>query len=495
MRRVSPTPTRPRSRRLSPALRLRGFLRVLFRSALLLPGSWPPCGLRTRRWTIHRRGTSSNLSSSCTSFPPCEGVVVDLLIVRDRDLAWVPDRLRVFVSDLGQHRDLVLREAQLLHRRYPNVLGQAVEFLDASQGGLVRFEPPGIRSERLRDPGVALGRGGGVILTDRTEDAGRQGAVGTVVDAPCRLAHGVGGPRALRAVGHPPERRPVRHERAGLHVRPVPAGCPQPPRHVLDGRQGERVREGLVVIAGIALDPVRERVHPRRRRYGGRQPDRQGRVYERHVGADQGRAADVELYLALVVGDNGPERNLAAGPGRRGYRHERRDATRDRGLTVFVVGYGPAVDDLDADSLGRVHRTAAAEGHQPVATLLPVDFARPSDEFHVGVRPDPVEDGGVRKALEGLLCEACPDHAPVGYEQRTPHAQLLNDFPQPADGSGPVHHAGRDLDGAHGFDFDAHTASSFALCIWFSLVSSNVEADPRMKSGANLWKARRRGAR
>ena len=182
-------------------------------------------------------------------------------------------------------------------------------------------------------------------------------------------------------------------------------------------------------------------------------------------------------------------------PGRRWYRHERRDAPRDRGLTVLVVGYGPAVDDLDAYPLGRVHRTAAAEGHEPVAALLPVDLARPSDEFHVGVRPDPVEDGGVRKALEGLLCETCPDHAPVGYEQRTPHAQLLHDLAQPADGSRPVHHAGGDLDGAHGFDFDAHTASSLALCIWFSLVSSNVEADPRVKSGANLWRARRRGAR
>src|SRR5215212_6225382 len=381
MRRVSPTPTRPRSRRLSPALRLRGFLRVLFRSALLLPGSWPPCGLRTRRWTIHRRGTSSNLSSSCTSFPPCEGVVVDLLIVRDRDLAWVPDRLRVFVSDLGQHRDLVLREAQLLHCRYPDVLGQEVEFLDAGQGGFEWFERPNVRSERLCDPGVALGRGGGVVLAYRTEDAGCQGAVGAVVNATGRLAHGVGGPCALRAVGHPSERRPMRHERAGLHVRAVLAGGSQPPRCVLYGRKGERIGEGLMVVAGVALDPVRERVHPRSRRDGGRQADRQGGIYERHVRADQGRAADVELYLALVVGDNGPEGNLAAGPSRRWYCHQRRDALRHRGLTVLVIGYGPAVDDLDAYPLGRVHGTAAAEGHEPVAALLPVDLARPSDAF------------------------------------------------------------------------------------------------------------------
>src|ERR671916_910274 len=126
MRRAPPTPTRPRSRRLSPALRPHGSLQVRFRSAHLSPGSWPPCGLRTRWWPIHRRGTSSSLSSSCTSLPPCEGVVVDLLVVCDRNLARVPDRLGVFVGDPGEHRDLVLREAQLLHRRNTYVLGKAV---------------------------------------------------------------------------------------------------------------------------------------------------------------------------------------------------------------------------------------------------------------------------------------------------------------------------------------------------------------------------------
>jgi hypothetical protein len=73
------------------------------------------------------------------------------------------------------------------------------------------------------------------------------------------------------------------------------------------------------------------------------------------------------------------------------------------------------VDDLDAYPLGCVHRTAAAKGHEPVAALLPVDLARPSDEFHVGVRPDPVEDGDVRKVLEGVLCDTRGDHASVGY--------------------------------------------------------------------------------
>jgi hypothetical protein len=227
---------------------------------------------------------------------------------------------------------------------------------------------------------------------------------------------------------------------------------------------------GLVVVAGVALDPVRERVHTRRRRDGGRQAHHQGRIYEGHVRADQGRAPDVELDLAPVVGDDGPERDFAAGSRRRGHRHERRHAPRDGLPAVLVLQDRPAVGDLDPYPLGGVHRAATAEGHEPVAALAPVYLAHPPYQLHVGVRPDPVEDDGVREVLDGPLREAGGGHAPVGHEQRAPHTKLLDDLAQPAYCPLPVHDAGRHLYGAHGFDFDAHTASSLAFCIWFCWV-------------------------
>jgi hypothetical protein len=49
------------------------------------------------------------------------------------------------------------------------------------------------------------------------------------------------------------------------------------------------------------------------------------------------------------------------------------------------------VYDLDADGLGRVHRAAAAQRHQPVTPRLAIQRARLTDELHVRVRTDPVE--------------------------------------------------------------------------------------------------------
>ena len=99
--------------------------------------------------------------------------------------------------------------------------------------------------------------------------------------------------------------------------------------------QGDGVVEGLVVVARVALDRVRERVHPRRRGHRGRKAEHELGIDERDVRPDQRRAADVELDLALVVRDDRPERHLAAGAGRRRDRDERRDAGRrsDRGPT------------------------------------------------------------------------------------------------------------------------------------------------------------------
>src|SRR5829696_4433966 len=115
-----------------------------------------------------------------------------------------------------------------------------------------------------------------------------------------------------------------------------------------------------MVLAGVALDPVRERVHAGGCGDGGREAEHEGRVDQGDVSPDKGRAADVELDPAPVVSDNSPERHLATGPRSRRDRHERRYAPRNRGLALLVVEDGAAVRHLDAEALASVHRAAAA---------------------------------------------------------------------------------------------------------------------------------------
>ena len=66
----------------------------------------------------------------------------------------------------------------------------------------------------------------------------------------------------LVAWGEPAERRRVRQLRARFQVAAVLVGDAQPLCGQLDGDQGDGVVKRLVVIAGVALQAVRERVHP-----------------------------------------------------------------------------------------------------------------------------------------------------------------------------------------------------------------------------------------
>ena len=102
--------------------------------------------------------------------------MVDLLVVGGCNLARVPYRLRVLVGYPGEHRNIVLREPELLHHRDADILRKAVELLDPGFGRLERREAVNVDAEGLRDPGVALGRCRGVELADRAEDTGGQSA-------------------------------------------------------------------------------------------------------------------------------------------------------------------------------------------------------------------------------------------------------------------------------------------------------------------------------
>src|SRR5437667_105112 len=83
-----------------------------------------------------------------------ERVPVDLLVAGDVDLARVADRLRILVRDPRQHRDLVLGEAELLHRRDADLVRQAVERLDARLRGLERLHAAGVDAEGDSDARV-----------------------------------------------------------------------------------------------------------------------------------------------------------------------------------------------------------------------------------------------------------------------------------------------------------------------------------------------------
>ncbi len=175
--------------------------------------------------------------------------------------------------------------------------------------------------------------------------------------------------------------------------------------------------------------------------------------------ADQRRAADVELDLALVIRDHRPERHLAPGAGRRRDRDEGRDAVLDGVVIPLVVRDRAAVSRDDADRLGRVHRGAAAEADEPVATRLHVQPGAFVDERDVGIGPDLVEDGGVVEVLESPIGEAGRGDARIRHEQRARDSELAKRLAQPSDRPGAVHEPRRYFDGADDLDFHRHRDS------------------------------------
>src|SRR5207245_4571040 len=138
-------------------------------------GSSPRGGRRNRSRPTPPRRTSSSRSSSAWSPPaPREGVAVDRLVPDDVDLARVSDRLRVLVRDPGEHRDFLLGEAELLHRRDADFIGEPVDLLDPDPRSLEGRDAVHVDVETLRDARVTLWRRRRVVLADGPAHARRQ---------------------------------------------------------------------------------------------------------------------------------------------------------------------------------------------------------------------------------------------------------------------------------------------------------------------------------
>ena len=291
-----------------------------------------------------------------------------------------------------------------------------------------------------------------------------------VVDAAGRLAHRVRGARALRAVRHPAERRGVRHLSARLEVRAVlRPRLRSHRRDELDRLQRDGVVEGLVVVARVALDRVRERVHPGRGRDRGRQAEHELGIDERDVRADERRAADVELDLAVVVRDDRPERHLAAGAGGRRDRDERRDALprSDRGPT------------RSRRSSRRARRRRRSTWPCP-STSLRRRATRPShsDSAYRAAPSSTSAMSGFGRTWSKTTASASWSRAlstrpaaatPGSVTSSGPrHAEVVDDLGELRDCARSVDEPRGHLDGANRLDLDRHAASSpsVSLCAW-----------------------------
>src|ERR1700694_3664989 len=120
-----------------------------------------------------------------------KGLRVDASVLRGIDVPWVPDRLRVGERLVGEHGDLVLSEAQLLHARDLHVDGQLVDVLHRHLRRAPQSDTPRVEPESDSHPRKALGFAGVVVLHHGSEEARCQGAMWGVVDATGSLAHRV----------------------------------------------------------------------------------------------------------------------------------------------------------------------------------------------------------------------------------------------------------------------------------------------------------------
>ena len=139
-------------------------------------------------------------------------------------------------------------------------------------------------------------------------------------------------------------------------------------------------------------------------------------------------AADVELDLSLGVGDDRPQRDLAAGAGGGWHRDHRRDARPYGAVPPLVLDDAAVVRGDDTDPLRGVHRAAAADGDEPVAALLAVFGSPFVDQLHAGIGADLVEhdrlDVALAQRFQRGVQQAGGLDAGVGDKKRSPHAEL-----------------------------------------------------------------------
>jgi hypothetical protein len=110
------------------------------------------------------------------------------------------------------------------------------------------------------------------------------------------------------------------------------------------------------------------------------------------------------------------------------------------------------------DRLGDVHRRAAADGDEAVATLGDIELRRAADESDVGIGTHLGEDDRSRKLRQRRRGEPGVHDARIGHDERPGDAEPGHELAQPNERAGPVHYACRCVDGAYCVHVDAHLA-------------------------------------
>src|SRR5450759_3516960 len=121
-----------------------------------LPFNWSPCARPAIRFGLR-----------------VKRLLINAAVRGGIDIARIADGLGVVKRLVGEHRNLVLAEAELLHPRDVDVLGQLVDVLDRHLGGPPRRDAAGVKPERHRHAREPLGFAGVVVLHHRSEQARR----------------------------------------------------------------------------------------------------------------------------------------------------------------------------------------------------------------------------------------------------------------------------------------------------------------------------------
>ncbi len=230
-----------------------------------------------------------------------------------------------------------------------NIFRQTHHRLDGLLSRLPHAETTRVLAQGLGYPGKLLRFALEVILHHRAKQAGREGTVGHIrIQSPRRLAHRVSCPGTLGTISQAAEHRRLTHFVPRFNILALSKSDGQVTGHILHGQQGHRIGQRLGIGTGVTFDSVSQRIHTGSGGDPGRQTIRQFRIEQGQPGPYQRRAAHIKLNLTLIVGDNRPEGNLAAGAGRRRHTDCRRHALFDGlGIGPFVIQNRTAVAGYD----------------------------------------------------------------------------------------------------------------------------------------------------
>ena len=191
---------------------------------------------------------------------------------------------------------------------------------------------------------------------------------------------------------------------------------------------GQRVADGLVALAPVALDGVREHIdagtgsHLRRHGVGQLRVD-DGRRRIEALGYD-GR-----FFAVRVVGEDGNARYLAARARRCRDGDERQMCLRQRHAGAVVFADGILGERHARSGLGAVHRAAAAERHHETDVLAADHLRARIDLGNVRVGRDLTERGHDHALgfTNELLGQAAAEEERPGDQQAAREPELFCD--------------------------------------------------------------------